>query len=134
MGTFLGSYRLEKRSKSHRVSENTFTIGISIQMNIPCCPSIRIHFVLLLKSAGKMTSCKKYLVPEAVLWRGGGRCYPSTFRRSSKPQRKRPGRELARRSVVFVKKLKPCCWSQCEANHMRRTRLRKLSLYAGVVI
>ena len=67
MGTFLGSYRLEKRSKSHGVSENSITIGISIQMSIPCCPSIRIHFVLLLKSAGKMTSCQNYLVSEAEL-------------------------------------------------------------------
>ena len=118
METFLGSYRLEKQSKSDGVSENSITIGISIQIRIPCCPSIRIHFVLLLKSAGKMTSCKKYLFPEAVLRRGGGRWYTSTFRRSSKPQRKRPGRELARRGVVFLKKLKPACWSQCEANHI----------------
>ena len=73
MGTFLGSYRLEKRSKSHGVSENSITIGISIQMSIPCCPSIRIHFVLLLKSAGKMTSCKSYWVSEAQLRRAAGR-------------------------------------------------------------
>ena len=34
MGTFLGSYRLEKRSKSHGVSENFIIIGIPIQMEI----------------------------------------------------------------------------------------------------
>ena len=34
MGTFLGSYRLEKQSKSHGVSENPITIGISILMVI----------------------------------------------------------------------------------------------------
>ena len=44
MGTFLGSYRLEKRSKSHGVSENSITIGIPIQMDILCRPSLQLHF------------------------------------------------------------------------------------------
>ena len=37
MGAFLGSYRLEKRSKSHGVSENSITTGIPIQTDIRWC-------------------------------------------------------------------------------------------------
>ena len=67
MGTFLGSYRLEKRSKSHGVSENSITIGIPIQMSICRSLLLELHFWSLLKSAGKMTSCKSYWVSEAQL-------------------------------------------------------------------
>ena len=67
MGTFLGSYRLEKRSKSHGVSENLITIGIPIQMNICRFPLFELHFRPLVKSAGKMTSWESYWVSDAEL-------------------------------------------------------------------
>ena len=56
MGTFLGYYRLEKRSKSHGVSENFITIGIPIEMNTCRSLLLELHFRSLVKSAGKMTS------------------------------------------------------------------------------
>ena len=59
------------------------------------------------KVAGKMTSCKEFLLPEAVLHTRGGRPHLPTSRRSSMPPRKRAGRELARRGVAFLKNLKP---------------------------
>ena len=56
MGTFLGSYRLEKRSKSHGVSENSITIGIPIQMDILCRPSLQLHFGQRLKRSRQVSS------------------------------------------------------------------------------
>ena len=67
MGTFLGSYRLEKRSKSHGVSKNSITIGIPIQMSICRSLLLELHLRSLVKSAGKMTSCKSYWVSGAEL-------------------------------------------------------------------
>ena len=56
MGTFLGPYRLEKRSKSHGVSENSITIGIPIQMDILCRPSLQLHFGQRLKRSRQVSS------------------------------------------------------------------------------
>ena len=67
MGTFLGPYRLEKRSKSHGVSENSITIEIPIQMSICRSLLLELHLRSLVKSAGKLTSCKSYWVSEAQL-------------------------------------------------------------------
>ena len=60
MGTFLESYRLEKRSKSHGVSKNFITTGIPIQMNILCRTSLQLHFRQHLKRSRQVSSrqCK----------------------------------------------------------------------------
>ena len=54
MGTLLGSYRLEKRSKSHGVSENSITIEIPIQMNICRSLLLELHLGDVLNAAGKI--------------------------------------------------------------------------------
>ena len=107
MGTFKGSYRLEKLSKTTHHFAKSIIIGFSIQMNICWRPSFRLQFGSLLKSAGEMTSCKKFLLPEDALHTQGGRYYLPTSPRSSLPPRQRAGRELARRCVSFLKNLKP---------------------------
>ncbi len=61
VGTFLGSYRLEKRSKSHGVSENSITIGIPIQMVIRWCLPFRLRLGPRRSFARKTTYRKNYL-------------------------------------------------------------------------
>ena len=78
METFLGSYRLEKLSKSHGVSENSITVGIPIEMNTCRSLLLELHFRSLVKSAGKMTSCKNFYELEAPLEMGDRRRYPPT--------------------------------------------------------
>ena len=107
MGTFQGSHRLEKLPKITHHFAKSITIGFSIQMNICWRPSFRLQFGSLLKSAGKMTSCKKFLLPEGALHTRCSRCHLLTSPRSPLPPRKRAGRELARRGVVFLRNLKP---------------------------
>ena len=118
MGTFQWSYRLEKLSKTTHHFAKSIIIGFSIQMNICWHPSFQLQFGSLLKSAGQMTSCKKFLLPEGALHTRCSRCHLLTSPRSPLPPRKRAGRELARRGAVFLRNLKPACWSQCEADHI----------------
>ena len=70
-------------------------------MDIYCCTSSRLQFESLVKSAGKMTSCKKYLELEAVL----GICHryriPLSAPRSPFPQRKRARQNPHRRRGHF---------------------------------
>ena len=54
-----------------------------------------------------MTSRKEFLLSEAVLHTKVSPQHPQASPRSSNPQRKRAGRELARRGVTFLKNLKP---------------------------
>ena len=54
--TFLGSYRLEKLSKSHGATDKSITIGIPIQIGICYCTPLHLHAELLLNSAEKTTS------------------------------------------------------------------------------
>ena len=74
------------------------------------------------KTSRKMTSRKNYATVSDILHTQGGRYYLETSPRSPKPPRKRAGRELARRGVVFLKNLKPACWSQCEPDHVPMCR------------
>ena len=67
MGTFLGSYRLEKRSKSHGVSENSITIGIPIQMEILKFRHGSISFRSWSNASRKTTSRQGYLLSELFL-------------------------------------------------------------------
>ena len=86
MGTFLGSYRLEKRSKSHGVSENSITIGIPIQMNISLFLSISVHFEGKIIRALKTTSRKNYCELEGPLEMVGDRRVAPTSHRISWPE------------------------------------------------
>ena len=61
MGTFLGSYRLEKRSKSHGVSENSIIIGIPIQMVTRWRPPSPLRLGARRSFARKTTYRKNYL-------------------------------------------------------------------------
>ena len=67
METFLGFYRLEKRSKSHGVSENSITTGIPIQMDTSLFLSVSMYFGPKMFPALKVTSCKNYWELEALL-------------------------------------------------------------------
>ena len=61
MGTFLGTYRLEKRSKSHGVSENSIAIGIPIQMVTRWPSPSRLRLGPRRSFARKTTYRKNYL-------------------------------------------------------------------------
>ena len=90
MGTFLGSYRLEKRSKSHGVSENSITIGIPIQMDILCRPSLQLHFGQRLKRSRQVSSRQGKLKLSQTVQTPYPRHYPphSPWRRASGSQNK----------------------------------------------
>ena len=85
MGTFLGSYRLEKRSKSHHVSENSITTGIPIQMDILCRPSLQLHFGQRLKRSRQVSSRQGKLKLSQTVQTPAGHHYPPkhTRRRAS---------------------------------------------------
>ena len=99
MGTFLGSYRLEKRSKSHGVSENSITIGIPIQMEILKFRHGSISFRSWSKASRKTTSRQGYLLSEAQLRKCRRHPYVPASRKSPLPGCKSAGRYPARRGV-----------------------------------
>ena len=68
MGTFLGTYRLEKQSKSHRVSENSITIGIPIQTDVTSWV-ILASFWVTWKSWYENRSCSKAIYFHPNPWK-----------------------------------------------------------------
>ena len=79
MGTFLGSYSLEKRPKSHGVSENSITIGIPIQMVIRRCLPSRLRLGPRRSFARKTTYRKNYCELSGPLRDLGRRRCPSSL-------------------------------------------------------
>ena len=101
MRAFLGSYRLEKRSKSHGVSENPITIGIPIQMNISLFLSISVHFEGKIIRALKTTSRKNYCELEGPLEMVGDRRVVPTSHRISWPETHGATCRMSWRGVVI---------------------------------
>ena len=81
-------------------------------------PSLRQHFGLPHRAAGKMTSCKKFLLPEGVLHTRVRRAHAPTSPRSSLPQRKRAPHNRSRRPSMNLDFLFPCGTCPPEADHM----------------
>ena len=102
MGMFLESYRLEKRSKSHGVSENSITIlsiGIPIQMEILKFRHGPGNFRSWSNASRKTTSRQGYLLSEAQLRICQRHPYVPASLKSTLPGSKSAGRYLARRRV-----------------------------------
>ena len=105
--TFLQSYRRGKSSKITLDFVKSIIIGIPIQMITCWRPSLRQHFGLPHRAAGKMTSCKKSLLPEGVLHTRVRRAHAPTSPRSSLPQRKRAPHNRSRRPSMNLDFLFP---------------------------
>ena len=58
MGTFLESYRPEKLSKSHGVSDKSITIGIPMQMSICRRPSFQVTYATQKDAHGNRSPAK----------------------------------------------------------------------------
>ena len=103
MGTFLGSYRLEKLSKSHGVSDKFITIGIPIQMDILCRPSLKLHFGQRLKRSRQVSSRQgKLKLSQTVQTPARYHYPPKHTRRRASGSRNKVSQSLSRNVMFFV--------------------------------
>ena len=95
-------------------------------MDICRCPSSRLYFGTPHCAAGKMISCKGYLLSEAELRRQARRRLVPTSLRSSKPQRKRASHNPLRRGHTFCFRMLQSMTYHCEADHVSKPIIRPI--------